>query len=245
MAKKKQLNSVFTTAYQNNLWEDYSSVSGPGSNNIQTRIIKKSIPDILVQFKINKMLDAPCGDFFWMKNIIDFITSQGVIYTGVDIVKELIVTNSEKYGNKKVTFLNLDIVEESIPQADLILTRDCFIHLSFANIYQILRNFKKSGSKYLLLSTYTNSDRINRDVDGSGLPFRALNMQKFPFLFREPLMVINEGCVENEGKYIDKSLALWELSKINLFRIHFNLRLMAFKKGLIEISRPIRNIIKF
>lgn len=229
--------TIFEKAARENLWGDPDSKSGTGSNLFQTRIIREVLPGLIEKYGIKSMLDAPCGDFFWMKEIIGKITAGGCLYTGADIVADLVNENTDRYGGERVRFLQLNLVEDSIPQVDLIFTRDCFIHLSFMNIYRVLKNYKASGSKYILVSTYTGSDRENSYVSGFYLRGRALNMQKFPFYFPQPMTLINEGCTEGEGANADKSLALWKLEEIRLMPFLLNARIGFF----VHIYRRIWN----
>ena len=55
---------IFQNIYFNNRWGDSSSLSGTGSNLEQTTNIIKELPSIFKKYKINSILDIPCGDFF-------------------------------------------------------------------------------------------------------------------------------------------------------------------------------------
>ncbi|HOV12498.1 MAG TPA: hypothetical protein PLL90_12125 [Bacteroidales bacterium] len=106
----------------------------------------------------------------------------------------------------------MDIVKEIPPQADLIFCRDCLVHLSNRDVLRALRNFIKSGSTYLLTTTFPNTD-VNADMV-SARGWRPLNFQKPPFDFPEPLLLINENCTESGGIYSDKSLGLWLIENL-------------------------------
>jgi hypothetical protein len=242
--KKKELEHIFSDVANENKWGDVDSISGPGSNLVQTTIIRRRIPELVERYTIKSMLDAPCGDFFWMKEIIPVLITRLDSYIGGDLVPSIVTANTKQYGAAKVQFRKIDLTNDSIPLVDIIFTRDCFIHLSYSNIYKVLVNYKKSDSKYLLLSTYTNEARRNRDVfNPKMLDFRALNMQKFPFFFPPPIEIINEECNENEGLYSDKSLALWRMQDIHLFRMHTCIRLHEGVSILKKILRKIRSLI--
>ena len=71
------------------------SLSGDGSGIKQTNTIRKEIPKIINKYKIKTIFDAACGDFFWMKYLIN----KKVDYIGGDIVKKIINLNIKK--NKK------------------------------------------------------------------------------------------------------------------------------------------------
>jgi len=133
-------------------------------------------------------------------------------YIGIDIVKDIIVCNKVTYSNPSREFLELNIIEDELSGADLILCRDCFVHLSFANCQKILKNFRNSGSKYLLTTTFT--DRSHND--GLGKVFwRTINLELPTFNFPKPISIINEDCTEYDGNYTDKSLGLWLLKDIH------------------------------
>ena len=149
------------------------------------------------------MLDIPCGDLHWL-NQVDL----GVSYTGADIVPDIVESNRQKYTTPNRQFLCLDATTSPLPQADVILCRDCLVHLSFANIHRALSNFRASGSRYLLM-THFYDVTVNRDIaDGD---WRPLNFTLEPFKFLAPLQLIVENCIEGDGAYRDKALGLWEL----------------------------------
>ncbi len=210
--------STFDNVYNNNLWGDSHSKSGPGSNLEQTKVIRKEIPALLTRLTIKRMLDAPCGDFFWMNEIKGELNNILELYIGGDIVPDLIRTNNARFGDKKTKFEVLDITKDNLPKVDLIFSRDCFIHLPYRQIIAALEQFKKSGSTYLLTSTYTK-DRPNKDTFEIFVDGRAINLERPPFNFPKPLLIINENCTEGNGEYDDKSLALWKLSSISVFNI--------------------------
>jgi len=86
------MENIFTEIYKKNYWGDKDTISGTGSNLIQTKLIIESIPNILKEYKISTILDIPCGNFYWMNNV----NLNGINYIGVDIVKELIEANTRK-----------------------------------------------------------------------------------------------------------------------------------------------------
>jgi hypothetical protein len=197
----------FIHIYKTNWFGGYESISGPGSSLEQTHVVRKELPGVIREFNIRKIIDAPCGDFHWMKEVVLDVDT----YIGIDIVPEIILGNREKYGNNKREFHVKDIVKDTLPHGDLILCRDCFIHLSFKDIFSAIRNFDKSGSRYLLTTTFTG---LNDNTDIVSGKVRPLNMQKPPFNFPAPLLLINENCTEEKGRYSDKSLGFWEIAKI-------------------------------
>ncbi|MBD8137286.1 class I SAM-dependent methyltransferase [Bacillus sp. CFBP 13597] len=203
------MKELFTNIYKKNRWRNSESVSGSGSSLTQTKTLIQELPSIIKQLQIKKMIDAPCGDFNWMKEIY----KNTELYIGIDIVDEIIKTNKKKYPLNNVQFFHMDITKDRLPTGDLILCRDCLVHFSFSDIHLALNNFKTSQSRYLLTTTFTNHSCNHEIRTGS---WRPLNLEIEPFNFPKPILVINENCTEGEMNFADKSLALWDLNLINL-----------------------------
>lgn len=199
------IEETFFHIYKEKLWNDPDSVSGPGSNLKQTAVIQKEIPGLLRALDVRGILDLPCGDFFWMKNI----DLKGVSYVGGDIVDELVTINNTSFGSANIKFRKINILTDTLPKSDLILCRDCLVHFSFQDIIQAMKNILNSGATYILITHFTDCLN-NRDIKTGD--WRQLNLRLAPFLFPKPLLIINEGCTEGDGmQYSDKSLALWRL----------------------------------
>jgi hypothetical protein len=203
-----EVEPIFTEIYHNNGFIGDESISGPGSDMIQTKVIQEQIPLLIQELKIRVLIDAPCGDFYWMKEVeMDFLEK----YIGVDIVEDLVNSNQQKYGNRQRKFIKMDITHQKFPKSDLILCRDCLVHLPFKEIFSTISNFKQSGAKYLLTTTFTD---IQENIDIAPGLWRPINLQLHPFNFSTPIQILNEGCTENDGQYMDKSLGLWYLSDL-------------------------------
>ncbi|NMF62442.1 class I SAM-dependent methyltransferase [Brasilonema octagenarum] len=205
------LSNTFRHIYQTNHWRGSDSVSGEGASSSQTQQIEAKLPALLKTLQVDVLLDLPCGDFSWMQ-LIDLPVSR---YIGADIVSELILENQKRYGSQNHQFLTLDLTSEPLPTADLLLCRDCFVHLSFGDIFSALNNMKRSQITYLLTTTFPNCEE-NEDITTGD--WRLLNLEKPPFSFPTPLQLINEQCSEGGGIFRDKSLGLWLLQDIHLVK---------------------------
>jgi len=200
-------SEFFTEVYVKGLWGTDESRSGNGSKREQTKTIRRQLPILCRGLRVRKLLDAPCGDFYWMNEAgLDLDE-----YIGVDIVKELIENNRRRYEKPGRKFIVLDITEDAIPKMDLILCRDCLVHFSFKDISSALENIKTSGSMYLLTTTFIGRSK-NEDISTGD--WQPLNLQRPPFNFPEPRLLINEHCTIGEGIYDDKRLGLWKISEI-------------------------------
>src|SRR4249920_2906174 len=69
LRKRTDIRDVFRHIYNTNGWGGRESVSGEGSSIEQTVIIRKKLPTLLRSIQATTMLDAPCGDYFWMKEL--------------------------------------------------------------------------------------------------------------------------------------------------------------------------------
>jgi glycosyltransferase involved in cell wall biosynthesis len=205
------LKEKFSEVYEKNIFGGRVSRSGEGSDLVQTKVIREQLPKVIETLSVRTILDAPCGDWYWMKET-ELKVQQ---YIGVDIVEPMINKHMSEFGNATRTFKCLNLAEDTLPKADLIFSRDCLVHLKFGDALKILKNFKQSGAKYLLTTTFTDRN-YNNDLIGKDNFWRALNMRLAPFYFPEPILIINEGCTEEAGQFQDKSLGLWLLSDINI-----------------------------
>ena len=204
----KSLSDRFSQIYSRNIFGGKESLSGEGSSLEQTAEIRRELPKLVSELGVRSILDAPCGDWNWLKSA-PFEVEQ---YIGVDIVKELIEKNQHLFGNNSTSFTCLNLAEDLLPRADLIFCRDCLVHLSYNDIHKVLTNFKNSGSKYLLTTTFANRDQ-NSDL-GDDI-WRTLNLELPPFNFPKPLKLINEKCSEYNNKFPDKALGLWLLESLD------------------------------
>lgn len=201
-------SEVFTEIYNTNHWHSSESISGTGSVVKQTASLINDLDKLLSDMKIASVLDLPCGDFKWMQKV----DLSKIDYVGADIVEELIKSNIKQYKEKEnLKFKVLNLITDPLPKSDMIIVRDCLVHLSYQDIKSAIKNIKSSGSKYLLTTTFTNHS-FNYDIVAGD--WRPLNLERKPFDFSSPLLVINENCTEGNGEYKDKSMALWDISKL-------------------------------
>lgn len=206
--KNRSAEDVFTEIYKTNRWKSSESISGEGSELKQAETLIIELNSLIANRNISSILDIPCGDFNWMQHV----DLSKVNYVGADIVNELIEKNVEKFkGYENVNFMVLDLINSELPKKDLVIIRDCLVHLSFEHIFKSIENIKKSGSKYLFTTTYPNHN-LNLDIITGD--WRRLNLTQPPFNFPEPLLIINENCTESNGRYADKSMVLWDISKL-------------------------------
>lgn len=202
---------IFRRMYRLNRWSSSETVSGIGSDLEQTAVIRRELPDLLARHQIKTLVDAPCGDLFWLRQVEGMELDS---YIGVDIVPELVHKLSSTQPMPNAEFRRLDVVSDPLPKADAVLCRDLLVHLNYQQIYRCLRNFRASGSTYLLVTTFPK--HANADIVSGR--WRPVNLRGEPFAFPEPLEMIIEGNTQRNARlgigYGDKSLALWRLEDL-------------------------------
>lgn len=194
----------FTRIRETNLWGAEESVSGLGSELAATATLRQELPRLFSELGVTTLLDIPCGDFRWMSEV----DLRDVRYIGGDIVAALVEENRAKYGRE---FLRLDLCADELPRADLVLCRDCLVHLSFSNIGSAVENLRRSGSTWLLTTHFLECEQ-NVDIEDGD--WRMLNFELDPFRWGPPQNVLVEGCTESGGGYEDKTLALWRIADL-------------------------------
>ena len=154
------------------------------------------------------LLDAPCGDGGWLSDL-----DIGLFYTGADIVPELIDDLRGRAERAAIprAYLVADITRDPLPRADATLCRDCLVHLSFHNIAAVIANFRRSGSEWLITTTFPE---LKANIDCEDGDWRALNLELAPFNWGRPADLLVEGCTEGDGGWADKSLAAWRIANL-------------------------------
>ena len=67
------------------------------------------------------------------------INNLNIDYLGGDIVPKMIENNIKFYSSKNIKFTQINLVDDKLPDADLLICRALFFHLSFKSIKKIFR----------------------------------------------------------------------------------------------------------
>jgi len=187
---------IFRDIYRGNLWGNVESVSGDGSELEVTTGLREALPALFHDYEVESLLDAPCGDFNWMKTV-----ALPDDYIGMDIVPELIEKNRDKYPD--IDFRVGDIVQDKLPLVDMVICRDGLNHMSFADAMKAIENFRRSA-KWLALTNFpTYLEIVDIEADLPPYGWRPINLELPPFSLGHPERTIFEGKFE-------KYLGVWE-----------------------------------
>jgi hypothetical protein len=199
---------IFTEIYDKNHWRSRATISGPGSELAETEDVRYLLPTLIERLGVKILLDAPCGDFHWMSQV----DIQSCNYIGAEVVPKLVKLNQSNFGATNRSFILADLTRDDLPKADMILCRDCLIHMNFKEAKAVLANFRRSESKYLL-STTDPSVSENRPIRTG--EYHSINLELPPFSMGEPLEMHRDRRMPLNGEQLidpTKSLALYALN---------------------------------
>jgi hypothetical protein len=178
--------NVFARHYRAGSWGWGETVSGFGSTLQATESLREELPGLLDELGVRVLVDAGCGDFHWLKEVELPVER----YVGLDAVRELIEWNRTRYGAPRREFLQRDVVGEALPASDLVLCRDCLIHLPNAHVVRFLHNVRASGARWLAATTMPLGGP-NREI-GIG-EWRPVDLEAPPFELPPPARRIFDG----------------------------------------------------
>ncbi len=199
----------FSAIYRDNGFVGTESLSGAGSTRFQTRVIRQKLPELFRELGVKNVVDIPCGDFHWMRDV----DLADIHYTGADVVDEMVRKNQQLFGGSLRAFESVNLITGPLPAADLVFCRDCLVHLPFEDALAAIETIRQSKCQWLLTTTFTR-DTSNADLDAAG--WRALNLTLPPFNLPKPTLLISEKCTEAGGLAGDKSLGLWRVADLQL-----------------------------
>jgi len=210
------LKNIFSNIYENWGFGGDESRSGPGSTLVETAKIREEIKSLITKYNIRTVVDIPCGDFNWMKEIVYRFEK----YTGGDIVPTAI-ENNKKYENKIINFIEFDLTDDQeIPEADLLIVRDVIGHLPLELGKRAVNKIINSKCKYLLSTTWYNlhdeqyyKNHINSEVSTGR--FYPVCLLSNPFNLPRPELYLEEDVVvDGHDTGVRKGLGFWDLRKL-------------------------------
>jgi len=184
--------AVFSKIYDDAVWAANAKgegTSGPGSTAALNRPYMSYLENFLQEKNIQSVVDLGCGDWEFSQHI----NWGDVEYTGYDVVESIIESDKERFGKEGRTFIQADILNTEIPEADLLICKDVLIHFPNNRVNELLE--KTSHIKYRLFTNclYFSSNeklRPGEDADevnaqlNTDIPlgkFRVLDLRSEPF----------------------------------------------------------------
>ena len=207
----------FTKIFKLNYWGNNESVSGGGSSLASTKNITHKLPQLINQFKVTSILDAPCGDFYWMAHVMKNLK---IKYLGGDIVTKIINENNNKYRSDIINFRKINIISDKLPDSDLMICRDCLFHFSYEDIFKFFENFINSNIRILLTTShsndYSNDKFLFKNKNILTGDYRKIDLFSEPFNFKKNYLLSIE---DKDESYVfnHKFLYLFSRKQISEF----------------------------
>lgn len=156
---------------------------------------------------LSSLLIIPSAHFLihlveWMPLVLE--QHPNLTYLGLDVVFKVIAANKQRLPH--LNFQQHDLTLSPLPKGfDLLLSRDTLQHLNHDNVKKVLKYFRESGAKFLLVGSYPIGQ--NTDITNGG--YFSIDLKKPPFndLLPPPLAIFDE-------KYGYKYLYAYDLRKL-------------------------------
>ncbi len=140
------LSDTFTAIYKEQLWGSSASshrqfFSGTGSHDANIAdLYVEEVRRFLSGFQSKlSVVDLGCGDFCIGARIRPYCAR----YIACDIVAPLIGENQRLYGSLNVDFRVLNVVEDDLPSADVVIIRQVLQHLSNDQITEAVEKIRR------------------------------------------------------------------------------------------------------
>jgi len=190
--------------YEMKLWGDNNSEFYSGDGSHHPEIVNPYITAVtafLISFESPLVVcDLGCGDF----NIGQELVKHTEKYIAVDIVRDLIANNKEKFKADNLEFHCLDIATDVLPKADCVIVRQVLQHLSNAEIQRVVE--KLSDFDYVILTEHIPNGELtpNKDIiSGQGIRLKkqsGVNLIAPPFSLKVENETVLSSFVLNDGK---------------------------------------------
>lgn len=190
--------------YEMKLWGDNNSEFYSGDGSHHPEIVNPYITAVtafLISFESPLVVcDLGCGDF----NIGQELVKHTEKYIAVDIVRDLIANNKEKFKADNLEFHCLDIATDVLPKADCVIVRQVLQHLSNAEIQRVVE--KLTNFDYVILTEHIPNREFtpNKDIiSGQGIRLKkqsGVNLVAPPFSLKVKNETVLSSFVLNDGK---------------------------------------------
>jgi hypothetical protein len=144
MSKKTLRRKTFQDVYKHNRWgRDGASTffSGVGSRGTSVDSYVERMTELLRNHAAElgrslTVVDLGCGDFRVGHRLVTNLPD--LTYIGCDIVPELIAHNNTIHSSDRVSFRQVDIVSDDLPEGDVCLVRQVLQHLPNSDIRDVV-----------------------------------------------------------------------------------------------------------
>ncbi|MBK8556592.1 MAG: hypothetical protein IPL65_12860 [Lewinellaceae bacterium] len=108
-SRQLHTKAVFEKIYRSKHWDEGESISGPGSSLMATQGIVAGLQKFVADYHIASMVDVPCGDFHWMRQL----NFSNLKYLGRHSIS-VDPTEHQAIQQRKRTLQDLNIISDEI-----------------------------------------------------------------------------------------------------------------------------------
>ena len=159
---------IFTKIYERSIWgqsddrgERYYSGDGSHKAEAVDNYVSAVVNVLLSLDRKPDAVDLGCGDFAVGSRISPFCGR----YIACDIVDGLIIRNRARYARSDVEFRAVDIVNDDLPNGDVVFIRQVFQHLSNSDIQKVTAKLLAKYSLIILSEHLPLSDKFVPNID--------------------------------------------------------------------------------
>ena len=129
------------------------AVSGLGSMTKRTKPFMDFLAGWLVSHRVQSLVEASCGHWptGWQRDM----AWPRLDYVGVDLLPSMVEDNlalltrsPSRFGLRLTEFRQADMLEDPLPEADLLLSKDTLIHFPNADIGRLLRRLTACPARF-------------------------------------------------------------------------------------------------
>jgi hypothetical protein len=136
-------SDVFEKIYQEGLWGTHADgdlSSGHGSHD-ETIVVPyvAAAREFVASLGAVDVVDLGCGDF----NVGSQVRDACARYVACDVAASVIARNREKFADLDVDFRALNMLEDPLPEGDVVFIRQVLQHLSNGQIAQVLPKLRQ------------------------------------------------------------------------------------------------------
>jgi hypothetical protein len=168
LARGVDAKEIFTKVYESEDWGQSEAhgdkfYSGPGSHSRKmVDCYVSAVHGFLLSLdKKPDAVDLGCGDFAVGSQIRPYCNN----YIAADVVEGLINRNKERYAKDSVEFCVLDIVNDELPDGDVVFLRQVLQHLTNSDIEKVVAKLSAKYRFLILTEHLPVSDRFVPNLD--------------------------------------------------------------------------------
>jgi hypothetical protein len=173
MEKFERFAKLFTKIYSNNEW---GKGSGYGSSRFATRKYQQYLISFMSNNGIRSVVELGCDDF----QIMNRVLGENLMFTGYDVVAEVVRHNTIKYGTQSLKF---KVVTDysSVENAQLLICKDVMQHSSVSENKEIINQVLPKYEHVLATNCvgHKKAVKLNEDIEKGSFTNIDLHQQLY------------------------------------------------------------------